>query len=483
MQVDSEQPNDAPANAGIPQPLVETLEWLISREEFTASRALLASLAKVLSPSDPVASDFLAAGLHRSKSYREAAAQAMHTLSLIPDSVDAKFNAAKCCSAAGLPIDAEFLMSQVTASRPDWIDPQIDLAVYIAAQGRVDEAMELLESILPRVAPSDRNLLVVKFNLGWHYMRTGRFKEGMRYLGLGRQLRIWGAMTRDYPRPRLEPGLSVAGKTILLSGEGGAGDEIINARFAQVIKARGGRCYWIPQAPLAALMGQVNGIERVMSYQDCLAGAYDYWAPCMDLPRILDLDEHEIPNGPYLTADPWYVEKWRSRIPRRDGRLRVGLRWQGNALYDQDLMRSVPFALLAKLTAIPNIDFYSLQRDEGTEELPTDSPVVDLSSQLETWQDTAGAIAHLDLVISSCTSVPHLAAAMGKPTWILCTINPYYLWCIPGDRSPWYQSVTLFRQRRFGSWDEPFKSLEAQLRQLAAPRALGAVRGVSEATP
>jgi sulfotransferase len=89
--------------------------------------------------------------------------------------------------------------------------------------------------------------------------------------------------------------------------------------------------------------------------------------------------------------------------------------------------------------------------------------IVDLSGLMNTWEDTAGVISNLDLVITSCTSVAHMAAAMGKETWVIVPIMPYYLWALPGDTSPWYKSVKIFRQTTDKNWHEPFQKVKQAL--------------------
>jgi ADP-heptose:LPS heptosyltransferase len=80
------------------------------------------------------------------------------------------------------------------------------------------------------------------------------------------------------------------------------------------------------------------------------------------------------------------------------------------------------------------------------------------------WQDTCSAIQNLDLVISSCTSIAHLASAMGKPTWVIVPVLPYHIWAYGDEHSPWYQKSTkVFRQEKFGEWNKTFIKLESEL--------------------
>jgi len=86
---------------------------------------------------------------------------------------------------------------------------------------------------------------------------------------------------------------------------------------------------------------------------------------------------------------------------------------------------------------------------------------------LLSWEDTAACIENLDLVITSCTSVAHLAAAMGKPTWVIVPLLPYHIWAYGDEHSPWYKTTTrVFRQTKFGDWTEPFEKISEELSKL-----------------
>ena len=111
--------------------------------------------------------------------------------------------------------------------------------------------------------------------------------------------------------------------------------------------------------------------------------------------------------------------------------------------------------------AVKDIDaeFISLQRDEGAEACPEWVEQVPLN----TWEDTRQAAASCDLVISSCTSVSHLAAAMGVETWVVTPVMPYFLYAQEGDTCPYYDTMKLMRQESFGDWKAPFARIKKSL--------------------
>ncbi len=77
--------------------------------------------------------------------------------------------------------------------------------------------------------------------------------------------------------------------------------------------------------------------------------------------------------------------------------------------------------------------------------------------------DTAAIIKNLDVVISSCTGIAHLAACLGVPTWIVLSAQGDWRWFVDGEDSPWYPSVRLFRQKTAGDWDEVFSRVAIEL--------------------
>jgi len=169
----------------------------------------------------------------------------------------------------------------------------------------------------------------------------------------------------------------------------------------------------------------------------------------MAAPQILQTTYDDLSGKSYLTAENAYIEKFKSLI--QSDKLKVGIRWLSmpgvgvcNTLGDAYISRKFPAQLMFDaVMGHDNIQLYSLQRDEGVDDLPRMSGIVDLSSLLQSWEDTA--------------------AAMGKPTWIIIPSMPYYTWCLPGKKTPWYDSVILFRQEKYGCWQEPFEKIKEKL--------------------
>ena len=126
-------------------------------------------------------------------------------------------------------------------------------------------------------------------------------------------------------------------------------------------------------------------------------------------------------NNPYISANPLSVDVWKNII--KSDKIKVGIRWSGSPLFEHQQFRIFPPEPLIDLHKYKEVQFYSLQRDTDTRELPEE--IIDLQHLIISWEDTAAAIMNLDLVITSCTSIAHLAGALGKRTWVISPILPF----------------------------------------------------------
>lgn len=309
----------------------------------------------------------------------------------------------------------------------------LDIALSAAINGHPDISEDIL-----RAQPQDDARVV--FNLGWHEMRHGRLASGLQMMDAGRFLNCFGLPRIPGP---IWHGESLEDKTLLFRCEGGYGDQILNFRFAQDFKKKGARVL-ISCAPTLKPLFSRHGY--ICADNESVSGLhYDFWVPAMSAAHILGYDQDTLSGDPYLNAKP-------CNLYAKPNTLRVGLRWAGSPEFEHQQHRVFDPEPLFNLHNLPGVSLYSLQRDEN---LVDGLPFADLRDQLKTWEDTASIIAGLDLVITSCTSIAHLAAALGVETWVIVPILPYYVWSVPGEKSVWYNSVRIFRQTKYGDWSEP----------------------------
>jgi glycosyltransferase involved in cell wall biosynthesis len=258
-------------------------------------------------------------------------------------------------------------------------------------------------------------------------------------------------------------GESLEGRTILLHAEQGLGDAIQFVRYAAVLKGRGAaRVIVEAAAAVADLLASAIGVDEVVVRGGTLP-SFDMHASLMDLPRLCGTILETIPATiPYLEAP---IRPVSSMIDAPKGVVRIGMVWAGNPMHQRDHLRSVDLSQLAPLFDTPNTQFFSLQKGGPEAELAKlgGRRVIDLSPHLNDFRDTAAAIEQLDIVLTVDTSVAHLAAALGRETWIMITHVPDFRWMIGRDDSPWYPSVRLFRQSMPRDWTSVITSVRRAL--------------------
>ncbi len=255
-------------------------------------------------------------------------------------------------------------------------------------------------------------------------------------------------------RQPLWDGVALPEKTLLLHAEQGLGDTIQFVRYASLAAQRCGTVILECQPEIAGLLRTTPGLSRVVARGEPLP-AFDAHLSVMSLPRIFDTTVDSVPwKGPYIRADPRRIEHWRGLLAP-GARLNVGLAWAGRPQNWDDRKRSIPLAECAPLFGLAGLSFYSLQWGEGAAQissLPAGMRIRDFGDAIRDFSDMAALIASLDLVISVCTSVSHLAGALGARTWLLAAYAADWRWLLERDDSPWYPSVRIFRQRRNGDW-------------------------------
>lgn len=345
----------------------------------------------------------------------------------------------------------------------------IDFQLQYMLQGDFKKGWEISEHLqvlglgnLPPVEGKTQEELWLRhnFNRGWFLLQQGRYSEGCQLLESGRHLNVYGGGILQTSAPIFNPTKdSIKNKSIIISLEGGYGDEIIHARFAASYKALGASKVYLAAAPeLVSILSSVPGVDGVILRNQSHTVPHDYWIPGFSAGWVAGHDYTNIPNEQYLFANPKSVEMWKAII--NSDKPKIGIRWSGNPKFEHQQFRRFPNEFITQLSEYKDVQLYSFQRDDNLENLP--DHVVDLQHLLISWDDTLAALSNMDLVITSCTSIAHAAAALGKPTWVVVPILPYHTWTHNApyaDISPFYKSVKLFRQQKPNLWNETFQGL------------------------
>lgn len=339
---------------------------------------------------------------------------------------------------------ASFCQSEFWLDAPRTIPDinELDLQLAASTVGDFSEGWRLAQ----KIAIEEPNNHRAAYNRGWYMLYQGEIQAGYKLMDRGRIAGVFGNKSPDIVTQQWD------GKSkgvVLLYLEGGLGDQIHQARYATLIAQRGCKVIIACTGPVASLLVDIVGVSAVIQHEAAFGIYHDFWVAGMSAVVPLGLELDDLDGSPYIKK-PVTIK---SRKPR------IGLRWQGSSAFEHEHFKKFPYDLMFDAVKECDVEFISLQRDEGADATPDWVRQV----PLDIWDDTKKAIASCDLVISACTSVSHLAGAMGIETWVITPIMPYFLYALPGDKTPYYDNFRLFRQEVFGDWQHPFDKLKLEL--------------------
>ena len=292
-----------------------------------------------------------------------------------------------------------------------------------------------------------------QFNLAVAYLLMGDYARGWPQYESRWNYEHLDGMLPNYNQPRWT-GQDIQGKTVLIVGEQGHGDNIQFVRFVGDVTSRGARVILAVNAGLKPLfIGP--GIPHIVCDGDPLP-EFDYWVPIMSIPGIIGTTLDNLAQVQYyLTADADKQRVWQDRLGPKT-RLRVGFCWSGRRDTWINRHKGMPFEdMLALIQRNPNYEWINLQCDCTAEEEAQliAAGVTAYPGSISSFADSAALIMHCDVVLSVDTAVAHLAGALGRTVWVM--LSQFALdwrWLLGRDSSPWYVTARLFRQPALGDW-------------------------------
>lgn len=385
-------------------------------------------------------------------------------IDLQPKRSEAYVNLSSVLMAMDEETAARETLNKALVLTPDFVDAWNNLGAMELDAGRPSKAQQAYDSAV-RLSPT---LAAAQFGLSLSCLIQGDFAKGW-------PLYEWRWLGASQSKPQERPRFScpqwtgqptqAQTQTIVVYHEQGFGDTVQFLRFMPFLMGKFAKIVLVVQAPLHELVAhnlpaEIQVLTSEQGQAVVRSQSFNWHCPIGSLPLALGIqDIKKIPSvSGYLHPKPGY------RLPpvldeslqrARDQNLKViGLCWAGNPGLAHNKTRSLELSMLSELVHTPGVFWVSLQRDRSDTEasLLQSWGVLDLSSSLNDFSDTAGILKQLDLVISVDTVIVHLAGSLGVPCWLMNRFQSEWRWMHGRDDSAWYASVKQWRQSRKKQW-------------------------------
>jgi hypothetical protein len=274
--------------------------------------------------------------------------------------------------------------------------------------------------------------------------------------------------------PRWDGG-DLTERSILAYREQGLGDEIMFASCLPQLIERAGHTIIECSDKLKPLFERSFPRATVLSQDNAAREKVeaDCEVPLGSLPLYFRQSADHFPaHAGYLRADPARLAAWRAKLDRLGPGLKVGISWRGGTYKTRSPLRSIDLRDWEAILSVPDVSFVSLQYTSDAEaeiaalEQSSGRRVVHWPEAIADYDETAALVGALDLTISVCTAVVHLAGALGRPVWVLAPYSPEWRYGRAGERMPWYPSARVFRQEHRGDWPQLVDAVGARLHEL-----------------
>ncbi len=389
---------------------------------------------------------------------KEAKISLQESIRLNPDSANAHSNLGNILKDLSKLKEAESSYRKAIEVNPDFAVAHNNLGNILSEIGKFQEA-ELSFRKAIEIKP---NYAEAYWNLSYLELRNGNYQSGLENYEFRFKKKKPTLPHCKTKLKRIEHKKLKKGEKLLVISEQGLGDTLQFMRYIPYLRSQGLDVSFCAQEKLHSLI-KASGIDQnPLSPEQTESILEGQWIPLLSLPRYLQVNPNNpIISEPYIFSTNELKKKWKN-ILSTEKRPIIGINWQGNPKVEKGSLkgRSLPLENFSTLARNNNFKFLSLQKGFGLEQLEHCSfknKFVDCQQQIDSnWDflENAAIIENCDLIITSDTSIAHLAGGMGKPTWLLLHHPPDWRWGLKGDKTFWYPSMRLFRQKDRNNWQE-----------------------------
>jgi len=357
---------------------------------------------------------------------------------------------------------ARYWFERAQSIVPPNADIQNNLATLYINEGSPERAMSHLEHAI-QLMPGHSQ---AHWNRSLCYLEMGEYEKGFKEYKWGKRAEV--RMDRVYTnKGKLPEWDGSPGKTVVVYGEQGIGDEIM---FASCLPDMMKDCKQVifdchkklhvlfcNSFPALDIYPTREDEKITWPYKQDGTPRYQIDAKIAmgDVPQFYRNRLEDFPGTPYIQPTTANEQRWADRLAALPAKPKIGIAWIGGHKKTRVEVRSLKLEQLLPILSL-DANFISLQYTKCEDEIQAFEmahPDIKIhhwpeANYSENYDDQAGLVANLDLVICCCTSLVHLAGSMGVPTWVLTPSRPAWRYRLDLDYMPWYgRTVTLFRQQ------------------------------------
>lgn len=355
--------------------------------------------------------------------------------------------------------EARRYFEEAQACVPPNADIQNNIATLYINEGRPRLAKEALDKALT-LSPDHPQ---AQWNRSLANLELGDYEEGWKQYDAGFPAGVRGE--RNYTGGNKMPTWDgTPGKTIIVYGEQGIGDEIMFASclpdLINCSKKVVFDCHKKLHSLFAATWPEMDiyptredeQLTWVLNADKSPRYDFDCRIAIGSLPYFFRPTLLSFPGTPYIKPPVAKEAEMTLKLAKLGPRPKIGISWIGGHKRTRVEVRSMHLEDMLPILK-QDADFISLQYTDQALEISQfeDKHGIKIhqfpEATSQNYADTAALVANLDLVITVCTSVVHLAGSMGVPTWVLTPSRPAWRYRLDLDYMPWYgKTILLFRQ-------------------------------------
>lgn len=370
-------------------------------------------------------------------------------------------NLVNACNRNNYPEKSLTHINKIKYKKPQDYELILEESFSYTALGKREKAYQILFKLLKQNLPTEVREKAYH-NISGYYFGRDDLHSGLRHF-------LEGGEKQAYEKQKTLncekwDGTIVPGQTLLIDSQCGAGDEVMHIRFVRKVKELGMNPVWLTVR---------KDLQNIFNYNNYYAESYNNetsgsklkdskWVYTLSLPYYLNISVEDLGRDPYLKPLPEKQKEY--SYLKRNKKFKIGLFWDSGSGFEQAHFRKVDDEKLFNIFDNRDVSLYSLQMSDKQPPEKYKKIVKTFYDPDRNFEDTFSIIDNMDLIITSCTSVAHIAAAMGKEVCVILSIMEFYAWMGSTGKTWWYgDNVHLFRQKRPREWDEPLLELESFL--------------------